>query len=321
MTPREPHKRMLRAALGIIALCLVGLIVTAQQEPVTELCSMSLLLNTRQEVDWSALCAGAQVAANEHDVDLSIVTLSADNDAGEQASLLERETARGAQAILLCAADREALAAPVERCGVPVVTVSTGLDGDAAALALAPDHYALGQLLGNAIITQHPGGHTVLLAVSADGSRSGLQRTEMRVNGLRDALAASGYELRQALVYEEDFASPDALRARLGYLDASAIVSTELPLFALLSSTLDPDALALYGFDVNTGALRALDDGRAAGLAVSDDFSLGYLAVTQARGLLEKKRPTEEPALRQFFVSRDNMYDATIQWLLFPLSD
>lgn len=106
MAPREPHKRMLRAALGIIALCLVGLIVTAQQEPVTELCSMSLLLNTRQEVDWSALCAGAQVAANEHDVDLSIVTLSADNDAGEQASLLERETARGAQAILLCAADR-----------------------------------------------------------------------------------------------------------------------------------------------------------------------------------------------------------------------
>ena len=66
MAPREPHKRMLRAALGIIALCLVGLIVTAQQEPVTELCSMSLLLNTRQEVDWSALCAGAQVAANEH---------------------------------------------------------------------------------------------------------------------------------------------------------------------------------------------------------------------------------------------------------------
>ena len=86
---------MLRAALGIIAPALVGLIGHRLTGASDRAVQHVALPNTRQEVD----CRGQRAryaAANEHEGKTAIVTLSVDNDAGEQASPLERETARGA---------------------------------------------------------------------------------------------------------------------------------------------------------------------------------------------------------------------------------
>lgn len=100
----------------------------ARQEPV----EISVILRETESGTWSATRQGMEQAAMDLDVELRFLTPAEDNDAAQQAELLDREASGGAQAAVLVPADREVLAQAVADLSrkLPVVSLETDMTQD-----------------------------------------------------------------------------------------------------------------------------------------------------------------------------------------------
>ena len=112
---------------------------------------------------WTNARQGMEQAAMDLDVELRFLTPAQNNDAAQQAELLEREASGGAQAAVLVAADREVLAQTVAGLSgkLPVVSLETDMTHDGAVCFVGTDNQALGRSLGEAVLHGVEKGGTV----------------------------------------------------------------------------------------------------------------------------------------------------------------
>lgn len=127
---------------------------------------VSVILRGTDGSDWANARLGMEQAAGELRAEVRIVTLSAENDAAEQARLMGYEAQRGADVLVVIPAGE----LPAEP-GAPVIT----LESAGGAASVCPDNEALGRALAAAALVDAPAG-PVLLVNSAVGHRGGGRR-------------------------------------------------------------------------------------------------------------------------------------------------
>lgn len=262
---------------------------------------------TRREADvgTSVLFAGMEKAAEDGKLVLNYVMVPEDADAEAELKLARQEIEDGAQALIIEPVASEGSGKMAEELSQRAVVVLLGERADTEAAgrfgSVSADNYAIGVALGREIRkgAAETGGSVALLP--AAGSRGSV---EQRRRGVLEALRGSGISLQEDAEGAEILAGLEdsALTEALSY----ALTAKERPL--------------VYGVGNSNRNLYGLDRGDIRAMIVINEFNMGYLAVAEAKKKLSSRlREMEQLRVGDTLVSRDNMYSAENQKLLFPL--
>lgn len=262
---------------------------------------------TRREADvgTSVLFAGMEKAAEDGKLVLNYVMVPEDADAEAELKLARQEIEDGAQALIIEPVASEGSGKMAEELSQRAVVVLLGERADTEAAgrfgSVSADNYAIGVALGREIRkgAAETGGSVALLP--AAGSRGSV---EQRRRGVLEALRGSDISLQE----EAEGA------AIVAGLEDSAL--TEALSYALTAK----DRPLVYGIGNSNRNLYGLDRGDIRAMIVINEFNMGYLAVAEAKKKLSSRlREMEQLRVGDTLVSRDNMYSAENQKLLFPL--
>ena len=263
----------------------------------------------------STMRKGMEQAAMDLNVELRFLTPSEDNDAAEQAQLLQRE-AEDAEAIVLIPADRETLGDAVSAAAekTTLVTVETDMSAWGAAASVSMDHRALGEALGAAALNGVPAGETVLLLDSLPGD-NGVRES---LNAARAVLEEAGRQVRIG-AWDADSASLDDAA---GAERPSAVIAFEASALADMAELARGEKRfpLLYGCGSTPAIAAALEKGRVTAIAAVNTYSAGYLAVEATTALARHERWTDVPSVAFSVVRKETMYDSDNQKLLFPVT-
>lgn len=262
---------------------------------------------TRREADvgTSVLFAGMEKAAEDGKLVLNYVMVPEDADAEAELKLARQEIEDGAQALIIEPVASEGSGKMAEELSQRAVVVLLGERADTEAAgrfgSVSADNYAIGVALGREIRkgAAETGGSVALLP--AAGSRGSV---EQRRRGVLEALRGSGISLQEDAEGAAIIAGLEdsALTEALSY----ALTAKERPL--------------VYGVGNSNRNLYGLDRGDIRAMIVINEFNMGYLAVAEAKKKLSSRlREMEQLRVGDTLVSRDNMYSAENQKLLFPL--
>lgn len=262
---------------------------------------------TRREADvgTSVLFAGMEKAAEDGKLVLNYVMVPEDADAEAELKLARQEIEDGAQALIIEPVASEGNGKMAEELSQRAVVVLLGERADTEAAgrfgSVSADNYAIGVALGREIRkgAAETGGSVALLP--AAGSRGSV---EQRRRGVLEALRGSGISLSEEAEGASIVAGLEdsALTEALSY----ALTAKERPL--------------VYGIGNSNRNLYGLDRGDIRAMIVINEFNMGYLAVAEAKKKLSSRlREMEQLRVGDTLVSRDNMYSAENQKLLFPL--
>ena len=263
----------------------------------------------------SAMRKGMEQAAKDLNVELRFLTPSEDNDAAEQAQLLQRE-AEDAEAIVLIPADRETLGDAVSAAAekTTLVTVETDRSAWGAAASVSMDHRALGEALGAAALNGVPAGETVLLLDSLPGD-NGVRES---LNAARAVLEEAGRQVRIGAWGADSASLDDAAGAER----PSAVIAFEASALADMAELARGEKRfpLLYGCGSTPAIAAALEKGRVTAIAAVNAYSAGYLAVEATAALARHEHWTDVPSVAFSVVRKENMYDSDNQKLLFPVT-
>lgn len=262
---------------------------------------------TRREADvgTSVLFAGMEKAAEDSKLVLNYVMVPEEATLDEERELAAQEIEDGAQALIIEPVASEGSGKMAEELSQRAVVVLLGERADTEAAgrfgSVSADNYAIGVALGREIRkgAAETGGSVALLP--AAGSRGSV---EQRRRGVLEALRGSGISLQEDAEGAAIIAGLEdsALTEALSY----ALTAKERPL--------------VYGVGNSNRNLYGLDRGDIRAMIVINEFNMGYLAVAEAKKKLSSRlREMEQLRVGDTLVSRDNMYSAENQKLLFPL--
>ena len=314
------HRVLLQLGIPLLILCALFLLLaypadrTLRPQPLLE---VSVILRETDVNLWTNARQGMEQAAMDLDVELRFLTPAEDNDAAQQAELLDREASGGAQAAVLVPADREVLAQAVADLSgkLPVVSLETDMTQDGAVCCVGTDNEALGRSLGEAVLRGVAEGGTVILLDSVPGDNAVAQR----LAGARSVLEAAGRTV-EICRPEGGETVAQALESALAQTDAGAVAAFEASALETAAQVrTEQSAPLLYGMGATAEVAAGLEQGKIAATAAKNEFAAGYLAVAAAVESIRSTDGAQSQTLPFFMVRRENMYDPDYQKLLFPV--
>ena len=105
--------------------------------------------NNRDSEFWDAVFTGAEAAATEYNLQLTITAPDDEEDYAAQNQLIADAVEDGAQAIVFSAIDYEANAAAIDAAaaaGVTVISVDSAVNSDNVAAYIGADNYGAGRM-------------------------------------------------------------------------------------------------------------------------------------------------------------------------------
>ena len=287
-------KRLLPAALAVL---LAGCAMQPVDSTTTRYRVAFIAKNNRDSEFWDAVFTGAEAAATEYNLQLTITAPDDEEDYAAQNQLIADAVEDGAQAIVFSAIDYEANAAAIDAAAAAGVAQSA-LDGAAGELCVGLINYE----------------------VNGANGRD-------REQGARDAFAESGRARITAAVPTH----PNAASARA---DTLAMLRThpEINVLIALNETTAvgaaqavqqmqrADDLWLAAFDSNIETIDALQTGTVDTLIVQNTYGMGYFGVESAYKLLAGQGNSVEKSniTATRTITRENMFAMDKQKALFP---
>ena len=284
---------------------------------------VAMIAKSTESAFWKSVYSGAQAAANEYNLDISFEGPDNEEDYTAQNKMLENAVARNADVIVLSAIDYNKSVAEVEAAvaaGVRVISIDSDINSGSVSSRIGTDNYKAGQTAAEAVL-KRAGALRVGIVNFDINTRNGQDRER----GFRERLAqesrVSIYDTVNAKSNTE--AAKQSARALIAaHPDMNVIVTfnewTSLGVGYAVEELGLKEQIDVIAFDNNVVSVRMLETGEVDALVVQTPFAMGYLAVEYAGRLANNKPVPEQTETKTTLVTRDNMYDADIQKILFP---
>lgn len=141
------HVKTLAACLS--ALLLAGCAASPTPAPTTTRYHVAMIAKSTSTEFWSAVFAGAEAAATEYNMDLTITGSESEEDYSSQNDLIEKAVEDGAQAIIFSASDYQQNATAIDAAadkGVRIVVVDSAVNSSKVSAYVGADNYGAGQM-------------------------------------------------------------------------------------------------------------------------------------------------------------------------------
>ena len=286
---------------------------------------VTLVAKSTQTEFWLSVFAGAEAAAAEYNLELTIAGPETEEDYESQNRMIAGAVEAGAEALVFSAIDFEENAPAVEaagQAGVKVVSIDSGVGSDQVGTYIGTDNYAAGRMAAQAALEQVEGALRVGLVNYDEGTANGQQREQ----GAMDALAESGRAEVCAAVttlVDADQAQADAAALLREHPEVNVLITFNEP--TSVGGARAVEALGLeeevffVGFDSNVVTVDALQAGSVDALIVQNPYAMGYLGVESAYQLLSGRGGELPPVVDTStqIVYRSNLFTLDSQKALF----
>lgn len=283
-----------------------------------EYAQISIISRSQSSSSFEALMLGAEQAAADLRAEITFITLAENNSYEEQEELLYRELNNGAKAILLMAADYEALAPAVDEVSqsIPVVAIESPVNSSGITSYISADNAQMGLMLGNYIKTYVPSGGSLVIL----GGENGCQSLTERANGLSLSLENSGRTIIQcpfSIDADERAAAMGDILSRHQPDAIVALDSITLESAASAVSILGDDT-RLFGMGVTGRVASNIEKGIITAAVAQNGYNIGYLGVRDAVHAINKNPIDESYAIEFRVINSVNLYTKENQRMLFP---
>ena len=312
------------AALGLAAV-LLGLSGCAGAPAAGAQRSVALIAKSTQTEFWLSVFAGAEAAATEYNLSLTLSGPEMEEDYEAQNQMIAHAVEAGADAIVFSAIDQEKNAAAIDeaaRQGVRIVSIDSGVASDQVGTYIGTDNYAAGRMAAQAALEGVEGPMNVGVVNYDEGTANGQERQQ----GALDALAESGRAQVTAVVttlVEAGQAQADTAALLRAHPEINVLLAfnepTSVGAAGAVAQLGRQEEVFLVGFDSNVATIDGLQEGSVDALVVQNPYAMGYLGVESAYmllagrgGELEEKVDTSTQ-----IVDRRNLFSVDSQKALF----
>lgn len=314
------------------SLCLLCILLTAclltgctAERAASQQYTVALVAKSTETEFWLSVFAGAEAAATEYNVSLSITGPETEEDFETQNEMIAQAVRDGAQALVFSAIDYENNASAIDeaaRAGVKVVAIDSSVGSDMVSTYIGTDNYVAGQMAAQAALDRVEGQVVVGMVNYDISSANGQEReqgaTELLLESGRAQIAGVINTLAEAGKARAD--SEELLRA---HPEINVLIAYNEPTSVGAAAAVDAlglsESVFLVGFDSNVATVDGLQDGSVDALIVQNPYAMGYLGVESAYHLLSGLESEVEKVVdtSTLTVDRENMFTVDGQKALF----
>lgn len=287
--------------------------------------TVALVAKSTETEFWLSVFAGAEAAATEYNLKLSISGPETEEDYEAQNRMVAEAVAAGAEALVFSAIDYENNASAIDdaaHAGVKIVAIDSSVASDMVSTYIGTDNYAAGQMAAQAALDRVEG-ELVVGIVNYDISSANGQERERGAVALLDEsgraeVVAVINTLAEAGQARDDTADMLAehpeINVLLAFNEPTSVGAAEAVSELGLS-----ESVFLVGFDSNVATVDGLQEGSVDALVVQNPYAMGYLGVESAYKLLSGQGDSLESTVDTStqVVDRENIFTMDSQKALF----
>lgn len=315
------RSRLAAVCVLISALLLGGCGATAATEQHT----VALVAKSTQTEFWLSVFAGAEAAATEYNLKLTITGPETEEDYETQNRMVADAVAAGAEALVFSAIDYENNASAIDdaaRAGVKIVAIDSSVASEMVSTYIGTDNYAAGRMAAQAALERVEGELTVGIVNYDISSANGQEREHGAVDLLQESgraeVVAVINTLAEAGQAKEDTEAmldehPE-INVLLAFNEPTSVGAAEAVSALGLS-----ESVFLVGFDSNVVTVDGLQEGSVDALVVQNPYAMGYLGVESAYKLLAGQGDSLDKTVDTStqVVDRENIFTMDSQKALF----
>ena len=287
--------------------------------------TVALVAKSTETEFWLSVFAGAEAAATEYNLKLSISGPETEEDYEAQNRMVAEAVAAGAEALVFSAIDYENNASAIDdaaRAGVKIVAIDSSVASDMVSTYIGTDNYAAGQMAAQAALDRVEGELVVGIVNYDISSANGQERERGAVALLNESgraeVVAVINTLAEAGQARDDTADMLAehpeINVLLAFNEPTSVGAAEAVSELGLS-----ESVFLVGFDSNVATVDGLQEGSVDALVVQNPYAMGYLGVESAYKLLSGQGDSLESTVDTStqVVDRENIFTMDSQKALF----
>lgn len=284
----------------------------------------NITIITESEINEGSITlkAGADKAAEETNVDIRFISLSKEDFIEEQNELLLNENNEETDAILIAPIGYRSLKDTIEKVNknIPVILLQTRYENDYKINCVVFDNYNIGIDIGNEVLSLDCDKKKVAIVTNELNS----DLVEERCNGITSILKGNvSYDIVQ---FKKDkyITYYDQAKQLISSNEANIIVAFDTETLEsisqaksdLLKTNTEVSNIKIYGSGNTRKIISFLDQNIINGIALENQFNIGYLGVKNALNFIRNHK-FQEDVISSKIITRDNMYSIENQRLLF----
>ena len=310
---------------AVIGLLLFGLCSCTTQTVAPEQNSVALVAKSTKTEFWLSVFAGAEAAATEYNLKLTILGPETEEDYETQNEMVAQCVEQGVQALVFSAIDYDNNAAAIDaaaKAGTKIVAIDSNVNSEAVSTYIGTDNYAAGQMAAQAALERMEGQLKVGIINYDMSSANGQERER----GAVDTFTASGRAEVCGVINtlaQASQAKLDTIKLLQQYPDLNVLLAFNEPTSMGSAQAVEEmdcvEQIFLVGFDSNVETVDGLQEGSVDALIVQNPYAMGYLGVESAYKLLTgqggKLQETVDTSTQ--IVDRENLFSIDSQKALF----
>ncbi len=272
---------------------------------------------------WSALLAGAKMAADEFNVKLTLVSPEEEQDYKKQNELIEWAIKQKPDVIALSPADYSqttAMAKKVVENNIKLVFIDSTVDEEVQDALVATDNFLAGERIGGYMKNYVDKNTKIAIVGHVKTSSTAIEREK----GLRNGLGKDEDKIVDVVFCDSSYSKAYKLTEELlkKYPDINMIAGlneySAVGVARAIKSLGRKDQVRVIGFDSSIEEVELLEEGVIRAMVVQKSFNMGYLGIEQAVKLATGEKADKSVDSGSELITKDNMYTEENQKLLFP---
>ena len=275
---------------------------------------------------WISLLEGARMAAEEYDVDLTVLAPASEDDYEGQIRCVEEAIGMNPDAILLSPSSMTEItdaANDVVSAEIKLVLIDSELDENLQSALVSTDNYEAGRKMGDYAKSHLPEDPVIGIVAHVEGSSTAIEREAGFREGLGEyedcivetVFCDSDYDKAYRLTKEMIEQHPE-INMLAGLNEYSAVGAARAVRDLGLS-----DTIRMIGFDSSQEEVQLLEAGVFDAIVIQKPFNMGYLGVERTVEILHGELEPTIVDSGSKLITKDNMYVEENQKLLFPFAE
>lgn len=319
------NKRALSWLLLILVITL--LIVTITQCKAEDNKDIKIIYVTKVLDDnnafWFSLIEGAQIAAKEYGVDLTVVAPDSEKDYKKQNELIEKAIAQNPDAILLSPAENEKTlpaAKKIKEAGIKLILIDSQMEEPIEDALIATDNYEAGIKVGELVKDLIKEDSKIAIVSHVQGTSTAIAREA----GLRDSLGEDEEKIIDVVFSDSEYERAFEVTKELLQVHPDVDIIAGLNEYSAIGAARAvrdlglTNSIKLVGFDSSQEEIQLLEAGIFEGIVVQKAFNMGYIGLETAVNILKGEDVAANIDSGSNVVRKDDIYTEENQKLLFP---
>lgn len=304
---------LMEAVLGTMVIVLSFVMLQGNNEK--QRYKISVIVENADDNQWSAFKYGLKMAAEDKDVEMSMVSTGAVLSQEEEKKLIEQEIKNGADGVIIQPAystDTKNILKKVSSKTKIMLIEDIPSEEKSEFPVIQSNNYEMGKTLAEELLKDYGGnleGKTMGILMKDRDSQNAIKREQ----GFTETLQNTGVEI--VWTDEKKAESQPKVDFVIALDDNSLTAAGEC------AAANNLDGALVYGIGNSTEAVYYLDTGVAECLIVPDTFDVGYQSLTElVNGLSKAFYEYDKPEIDYTIMRKENLFSKENQDAIFTMS-